>query len=128
MSKASEREAAFEPNATARIGDCFDNMDFRYLNLALEVGADKGWDFQLADIRRVEAMWRLLDGDATSYGFIVELRDGRRVYFDYDNYDQDGIVEHVTLQPMGDESYPKRDSSFPDWERASAPLNRRFAN
>ncbi len=50
-------------------------------------------------------MWGRLDGDATSYGFVVELRDGRRAYFDYDNYSEDEFVEHVSLQPMGAERF-----------------------
>jgi hypothetical protein len=72
-----------------------DDMDRRYLVLALELGAEEGWDFQLGDIKRVEAMWGVLDGDATSYGFVVELRDARRAYFDYDSYSEDGVVERV---------------------------------
>ncbi len=36
---------------------------------------------------------------------MVELRDGRRAYFDYDNYSEDEFVEHVSMQPMGAERF-----------------------
>ena len=65
------------------------------------------------DIKRVEAMWEMIDGDATSYGFVVELRDGRRAYFEYDNYSEDEFVEHVRMQPMGAERFPRLDGPIP---------------
>jgi hypothetical protein len=128
MSKAREPEGTLDPIDRAKLHVPFDNIDLRYLKLALEVGGEEGWDFQLTDIQRVEAMWRVLDGDVTAYGFVAELREGRRVYFDYDNYDEDGIVERVTMQPMGDEPYPKLDGPIAGWEPAPAELNLRFAN
>jgi hypothetical protein len=124
MSNARASEAACDPTPRASGTD----IDSRYLRLALEVGAGEGWDFHLSDISRVEALWRLLDGDATSYGFVVELRDSRRVYFDYDNYDEDGIVERVTMQLLGDEAFPDLKAPLPAWEPAPKDMNRRFAN
>jgi hypothetical protein len=66
----------------------------------------------------------MLDGDATSYGFVVELRDGRRVYFDYDNYSEDEFAERVTVQPMDAERYPRLDGSTPEWDDDLGELNR----
>ncbi len=124
MDKTRVSEAT--PNALPGLVRAVEDMDRRYLVLALELGAEEGWDFELADIKRVEAMWGMLDGDATSFGFVVELRDGRRVYFDYDNYSEDGFVERVTMQPMGAERYPRLDGTIPDWDDDLGELNRRL--
>jgi hypothetical protein len=124
MDKTRVSEAV--PNALAGLVRMIDDMDRRYFVLALELGAEEGWDFRLGDIKRVEAMWGMLDGDATSYGFVVELRDGRRAYFDYDNYSEDEFVEHVSMQPMGAERLPRLDGSTPYWDDDLGELNRRL--
>ncbi len=44
------------PERTAGLVRMIDDMDRRYFVLALELGAEEGWDFRLGDIKRVEAM------------------------------------------------------------------------
>ncbi len=55
MDNTRVSEAA--PNAPAGLVRMIDDMDRRYFVLALELGAEEGWDFRLGDIKRVEAMW-----------------------------------------------------------------------
>jgi len=124
MDKTRVSEPA--PNVLAGLVRAVEDMDRRYFVLALELVAEEGWDFQLGDIKRVEAMWGMIDGDATSYGFVVELRDSRRVYFDYDNYSEDEFVERVRVRPMGTERYPRIDEATPEWDDDLGELNRRL--
>jgi hypothetical protein len=120
---------AISNSAAEQMVDARDDAEFDGLQRSLELGLEKGWDFRLADIERVESMWRLLDGDATAYGFVVKLREGRRVYFDYDIHTEDGtLVEHATMQPMGDELHPRLDGTIPGWDDQVGALNRHFAN
>lgn len=111
------------------LDDAFDNSEFFHLCRAVKLGAAEGWDFTLQDIDYVEAIWRLLDDEATSFGVIVQVQGHRRVYFDYTTYpDEDGMVERVTMQPMGEEIYPKLDGRIPGWDRDVEALNGRFTH
>jgi hypothetical protein len=57
MDKTRVSEAAsMDAMALASLARAVDSMDRRYLVLALELGAEEGWDFRLGDIKRVEAM------------------------------------------------------------------------
>jgi hypothetical protein len=111
------------------LDDAFDNSEFYHLCRAVKLGAAQGWDFALEDIDYVEAIWRLLDCDAVSFGVIAHVQGHRRVYFDYTTYPgEDGMVERVTFKPMGDELYPKLEGAIPGWHRDVDALNGRFAH
>jgi hypothetical protein len=75
-------------------------------------------------------MWRLIDLDATAYGFVLTLRDGRRRYLGYQDYvEDDEPVRHVTMHPMDDERYPESEREMAEaWEEDVAGLNRHFGN
>jgi len=49
---------------------------------AIEWAEERG-AFAPTDVERVEAFWELLEDDADAHGFILVLRDGRRVYLDF---------------------------------------------
>jgi hypothetical protein len=40
-------------------------------------------DFALAKVSRVEAAWQIDDMDDASFGWVVAMRDGRRLYLEY---------------------------------------------
>ena len=40
-------------------------------------------EFALVKVSRVEAAWQIDDMDDTSFGWVVAMRDGRRLYLEY---------------------------------------------
>src|SRR5258708_21466691 len=90
-----------------QIADARENALIGSLAAACEIGVDEGWGRPLSDIKRVEALWELNDGDASAYGFVVELHDGRRAYLSYCwHYDDGELVEHGEMLPMRRERLP----------------------
>jgi hypothetical protein len=47
---------------------------------AVEWASETGSEFVLLDIECVEAYWEMLEAFSTDHGFVLRLRDGRRVY------------------------------------------------
>jgi hypothetical protein len=64
--------------------------------------------FPPADIMSVPWAWQLIDGTVSSFGWVIELRDGRRAYLAYrvDEAGPDGL-EDVAVTPLAvDEERP----------------------
>jgi hypothetical protein len=83
--------------------------------------AAEGWNLDLLDIERVEAMWELLDCDSTSHGFVLALTGGRRAYLQFIS---DNDCEDVRLLPMSDERYPSLRGGGFAWTDRVGDLNR----
>jgi hypothetical protein len=100
-----------------------------YLKRAIELGVEnKGWDFEFDDIAWVEATWLLADCDSSSLGVVAKLKNGRRVYFDYVGYEEDGPIERVDIQALGSERYPDIGETGAGRVGDPAALNHRFAH
>lgn len=82
--------------------------------------AREGWNLELLDIARVEAMWEELDGSSTSHGFVLALTGGRRAYLQYVSDDD---WEDVRLLPMGAERYPFPNGRGVFWTDRVGDLN-----
>jgi hypothetical protein len=81
----------------------------------------EGWNLDLLDIERVEAIWEVLDCDSTSHGFVLALTGGRRAYLQYIS---DNDWDDVQLLPMSDERYPSLGGSRIAWTDRVGDLNR----
>jgi hypothetical protein len=84
---------------------------------ALELAPIEGWGFGAPDVARVEAYWELLEDDSTAHGFVLALRDGRRLYLQYIvAYEGDNVDEDVQTLPMHDERYPAIEGGGIVWD------------
>ena len=99
---------------------------FGSLRSACDLGVKEGWGWPLSEIKRVEAYWELIDGNATAHGFVLELQDGRRAYLDYSIIFDPTITEHAEMVPMEQERYPQLSGSVPYWSTNVDDLNRRL--
>lgn len=111
---------------TATIGNGWIETRFQSLMNACDLGVEEGWGCPLSGIKRVEAFWELIDGDATAHGFVVELQDGRRAYLDYAMSFEHTVIEHGEMVPMGRERYPELRGSVPGWSNDVDDLNKRL--
>ena len=84
-------------------------------------GAERGGPAMI-DIARVESVWELIDDESTAHGFVLALRDDRRVYLQYVmTFDEeDGLTEDVQTLPMGAERYPDLEGGGVAWDDDSA--------
>jgi hypothetical protein len=120
-----------KPEGTMRTGpkamsDARNAARFQSLTDACDLGVEEGWGFDLSEIKRVEARWELIDGDAIAHGFVVERHDGQRAYLSYCWHCEDGEpIEHGELVPMGAELFPQL-SGMPHWTRDVNDLNARL--
>ncbi|MBS0219628.1 MAG: hypothetical protein JSR91_02695 [Proteobacteria bacterium] len=102
-------------------------------SLALAAGRADG--FGRSDMKRVEAVWELSDdGDWTSCGYVVALRDGRRIYMQYHfgerlREDDDGadLIERVELMPLEDDGYPQLPGIGIEWDDDLDHINEHLA-
>lgn len=99
---------------------------FGSLKRACDLGVKEGWGCPLSEIKRIEAYWELIDGDATAHGFVMELQDGRRAYLDYSMVFDPTITEHAEMVPMERERYPQLSGFVPGWSTNVDDLNRRL--
>ena len=115
-----------DDTTTATLGNGFIETRFGSLTRACELGTKEGWGCPLSGIKRVEAYWELIDGDATAHGFVIELQDGRRAYLDYSISFDGPVIEHAEIVPMERERYPELRGSVPGWSTDVDDLNRRL--
>ena len=104
------------------------------LRRALAISIEFDWSFDLDKVERVEALWELLDGDATSHGFVLRLRDGRRCYLQYvmapgfaeddETGTEEEVVEDIEMLPMRDERHPHLRGGGIRWNDEVDELNR----
>ena len=95
----------------------------RSLLRALELAAADGWGYGAPDVGRVEAYWELLDDDSIAHGFVLALRDGRRLYLQYvAAYEGDDVEEDVQTLPMRDERYPPIEGGGIAWDDGAGDL------
>lgn len=99
---------------------------FRSLVNVCDLGVKEGWGCPLSEIKRVEAAWGLVDGDATAHGFVVELQDGRRAYLAYSMYFENTFIEHGEMVPMALERYPELRGIVLGWSTDVSDLNKRL--
>jgi hypothetical protein len=60
-------------------------------------------DFALGNVSRVEAAWQIDNMDDAAFGWVVTLRDGRRLYLEYTMEDPDaGRPEDFQLMALPD--------------------------
>jgi len=98
-------------------------QEVTFLRRALEIAEQDGLGIARTDVQRVEAMWSIDDGDFTSMGFVLALRDGRRAYLEYFlDFAED--EEEIDVQPMGDERRPVLEGDGVQWVDDVGELNR----
>lgn len=114
-----ERYVRAQRDASIKLA--FMTPPLRSLVRAIELGAEERWDLTLTDVRRVEAMWEMIDAFSTSHGFVLTLTEGRRAYLQYVS-DED--VEEVEILPMGNERFPFLGSGGFSWTDEVGDLNR----
>lgn len=85
-----------------------------------------------ADVAAVESFWSADGMDFTSGGFVLSLRDGRRVYLDVwietpGKEDSAPAEVDVDLEPLSAEQshprFPSRADPIGGWQEDVAPLN-----
>ncbi len=54
-----------------------------YFREAIELSASTAHGFRLADVVFVPWAWQIIDGSRVSFGWVVRLRSGRRLYLQY---------------------------------------------
>jgi hypothetical protein len=104
-----------------------------YFFRAMELTPDKPDGFGRQDVRRVESVWGLVNGDWISCGYVVALRSGRRMYLRYDlgehlrEDDSIELVEKVELLAMGAERYPQPPGLGIAWDDDVGHINEHLA-
>ncbi|HYD07285.1 MAG TPA: hypothetical protein VEC60_16235 [Reyranella sp.] len=78
-----------------------ESRDLGYFAEAVRIAALLEDGFALADVADVPSAWQTIDGSLSFMGWIVELRDGRRVYLRY-SVDEagSGLPQDVRLQAL----------------------------
>jgi len=94
-----------------------------YLRRALQITEQDGLGLRRADVQRVEAMWSIDDGDFTSLGFVLALRDGRRACLNY-FFDFAEDEEEIDVQSMACERYPVLEGGGVEWDDDVGEFNR----
>ena len=92
---------------------------------AAEGAAHEDNGFALIDVQRVEAYWEMIDPLSTAHGFVLALRDGRRVYLQLivDEYAEDEANVELQILPMGGERHPDLKGGGIVWIHDTAELN-----
>jgi hypothetical protein len=69
--------------------------------------------FALQEVQYVESAWQIIDGDLGSFGWVVAMRDGRRLYLEYTVDDtKDERPEDLSVTPLGEgQDYPDLENS-----------------
>ncbi len=97
----------------------------RSLLRARELAATEGWGFVAPDVARVESYWELLEDDSVAHGFVLALRDGRRLYLQYiAAYEGNDVDEDVQTLPMHEERYPLLEGGDMVWDDDVEDLTR----
>jgi hypothetical protein len=97
----------------------------RSLLRALKLAVIEGWGFGPLDVARVEAYWEMLEDDSIAHGFVLTLREGRRLYLQYiAAYEGDDVDEDVQTLQMDKERYPPIEGGGIVWEDDAEDLTR----
>src|SRR5882762_4784847 len=64
--------------------------DLQWFMQATEIATAIEEDFDLGDLKYVESAWQIVDGDLKSFGWVVAMVDGRRLYLEYTIVDIEG--------------------------------------
>jgi hypothetical protein len=92
---------------------------------AVTFASKEGYGFDLVDVARVEAFWEMLDDVADGHGFVLSLRDGRRLYLQLVSArDDDEPIDELEMLPMGDERYPQMEGGGIAWCDEVGEINR----
>jgi hypothetical protein len=69
--------------------------------------------FDLEKVRYVEAAWGFVDGDLASFGWVVAMRNGRRLYLEYTIDDTEkGRPEDLSVTTLAEgQTYPELDDN-----------------
>jgi hypothetical protein len=89
----------------------YEPASMQFFRRALELAADLPDGFGLADVEGIKAYWAFVDMEFASYGYVVELRDGRRAYLQItaddttppEHEEDDTTPEHhegVVIEPL----------------------------
>ena len=92
---------------------------------ATDCAAHEDNGFALNDVDRVESYWEMLDSLSTAHGFVLALRDGRRVYLQLvvDEYGEDEAGVELQILPMRGERYPELKGGGFVWDDDTRQLN-----
>ena len=85
--------------------------DLQWFMQATEIATAIEEDFDLGDLKYVESAWQILDGDLKSFGWVVAMVDGRRLYLEYAIMDtEDEGPEDLNITSLPEGPYPKLDN------------------
>ena len=88
-----------------------------YLREAIALSAATAHGFRLADVVFVPWAWQIIDGSRVSFGWVVRLRGGRRLYLQYE-VDEAGrrVPQDLVVRPLdGGEEHPKLSDPGVHW-------------
>jgi hypothetical protein len=101
-----------------------------YLRRALELASAETEGFGHADVKRIESFWDFVDAELVSYGYVMSLRHGRRVYLEYTRDDTKGACEGKIeiLSVPGSARFPElSNGQYIRWSDDVAYLNEELA-
>jgi len=85
--------------------------DLQWFMQATEIATAIEEDFDLGDLKYVESAWQIVDGDLKSFGWVVAMVDGRRLYLEYAIIDtEDEGPEDLNITSLPEGPYPKLDN------------------
>jgi hypothetical protein len=85
--------------------------DLRWFMHATEIATAIEEDFDLGALKYVEAAWQIVDADLKSFGWVVAMVDGRRLYLEYRiDHAEEGGLEDLNVTSLPEGSYPKLDN------------------
>ena len=85
--------------------------DLQWFMQATEIATAIEEDFDLGDLKYVESAWQIVDGDLKSFGWVVAMVDGRRLYLEYTIVDtEDEGPEDLNITSLPEGPYPKLDN------------------
>lgn len=92
---------------------------------AVALASEAKYGFDLLDVERVEAFWEMLDVVADAHGFVLALRDSRRLYLQLVSaHDDHEPIDDLEMLPMSDERYPQIQGGDIVWSDEVAEINR----
>ncbi len=88
-----------------------------YLREAIALTAATAHGFRLADVVFVPWAWQIIDGSRVSFGWVVRLRGGQRLYLQYE-VDEAGcrVPQDLVVRPLDPgEEHPKLSDPGVHW-------------
>jgi hypothetical protein len=84
----------------------YEPASIQFFRRALALAADLPDGFGLADVEGIKAHWAFVDMDFAIYGYVVELRDGRRAYLQFtaDDTTPPEHAEGVVIEPLASDA------------------------